>query len=102
MAWSMGTGTSVPITAAVWRRRFSSAGSRSMRAASTACTVAGTCALRPRSARRQHGLHRGEDLQAGQRCGQPVGTALTYQHPGLDQGPYALLQEERIALGTHD
>ena len=37
-----GKGTSVPITAAVWSRRFSSGGSRSMRAASTACTVAGT------------------------------------------------------------
>ena len=37
-----GKGTSVPMTAAVWRRRFSSDGNRSMRAASTACTVAGT------------------------------------------------------------
>ena len=32
-----------PITAAVCSRRLSSGGSRSMRAASTACTVAGTC-----------------------------------------------------------
>ena len=43
MAWSRGKDTSVPITAAVWSRRFSLGGSRSMRAASTACTVAGTC-----------------------------------------------------------
>ena len=35
-------GTSVPMTAAVWKRRLFSGGSRSMRAASTACTVAGT------------------------------------------------------------
>ena len=39
---SSSKGTSVPITAAVWRRRFSSGGNRSIRAASTACTVAGT------------------------------------------------------------
>jgi hypothetical protein len=37
-----GQGTSVPMTAAVCSKRFSSGGSRSMRAASTACTVAGT------------------------------------------------------------
>ena len=42
MAWSSGKGTSVPMTAAVWRSCFSSGGNRSMRAASTACTVAGT------------------------------------------------------------
>ena len=36
------TGTSLPMTAAVWSRRFSSGGSRSMRAARIACTVAGT------------------------------------------------------------
>ena len=40
-----GKGTSVPMTAAVCSRRLSSAGSRSMRAASTACTVAGTCSV---------------------------------------------------------
>ena len=45
MACNSGQGTSVPITAAVWSRRFSSGGSRSIRAASTACTVAGTCRL---------------------------------------------------------
>ena len=52
MAWSKGKGTSVPITAAVWSKCFSSGGSRSMRAASTACTVAGTCRLARGLARR--------------------------------------------------
>jgi len=42
MACNRGKGTSVPTTAAVCRSRFSSGGNRSMRAASTACTVAGT------------------------------------------------------------
>ena len=42
MARSSANGTSLPITAAVWSSRFSSGGSRSMRAASTAWTVAGT------------------------------------------------------------
>ena len=37
-----GSGTSLPITAAVWSSRFSSGGRRSMRAARTAWTVAGT------------------------------------------------------------
>ena len=36
------TGTSFPMTAAAWRRRLASAGSRSIRAARTASTVAGT------------------------------------------------------------
>ena len=47
-----GKGTSVPMTAAVWSRRFSSGGSRSMRAASTACTVAGTWMVGRACARR--------------------------------------------------
>jgi hypothetical protein len=42
MACNSGKETSVPLTAAVQSRRFSSAGSRSMRAAKIACTVAGT------------------------------------------------------------
>ena len=42
IARSRANGTSLPITAAVWSSRFSSAGSRSMRAAKTAWTVAGT------------------------------------------------------------
>ena len=41
MAWSNGTAISVPMTAAVWRRRFSSGGRRSIRAASTAWIVSG-------------------------------------------------------------
>ena len=45
MARRSGKGTSWPITAAVCRSRFSSAESRSIRAASIACTVAGTCRL---------------------------------------------------------
>ena len=39
MACSSGQGTSVPMTVAVWSRRLSSGGSRSMRAASCACNV---------------------------------------------------------------
>ena len=54
-----------------------------MRAASTACTVAGTWMRR-------------------QRPRQPVGAALADQRPGLDQRPDALLQEERVALGPLD
>ena len=42
MACNSARGTSVPMTAAVWKRCLSSGGSRSIRAASTACTVAGT------------------------------------------------------------
>ena len=52
MAWRSAKGTGVPMTAAAWRRRFSSGGSRSMRAARTACTVAGTCRLTRGFARR--------------------------------------------------
>ena len=54
-----------------------------MRAASTACTVAGTWML-------STGLR------------QPVGAALADQRPGLHQRPHALLQEERVALGPRD
>ena len=42
MACRSGNGTSLPMTAAVCRRFLSSAGSRSIRAAKTAWTVAGT------------------------------------------------------------
>ena len=52
MAWSSGKGTWVPTTAAVCRSRFSSGGRRSMRAASTACTVAGTAGIGMDVARR--------------------------------------------------
>src|SRR5262245_66516317 len=82
MAWSKGMGISVPMTAAVWRRRFSSGGSRSMRAARTACTVAGTEGIEwLRQAR-------------GPRCPD--------QEARLPQGAHALLQKERIALGACD
>ena len=53
MACRRAKGTSVPMTAAVWRRRFSSGGRRSMRAARTACTVAGACRLSRDFARRE-------------------------------------------------
>ena len=45
--------------------------------------MAGTC-------RRRQGL------------GQAIGPRLADQHPGLHQGPHALLQEEGIALGALD
>ena len=54
-----------------------------MRAASTACTVAGTCRL-------SRGLR------------QAIGPRLADQHAGLHQGAHALLQEEGIALGALD
>ena len=54
-----------------------------MRAASTACTVAGTCRL-------ASGLR------------QAIGPGLPDQHPRLHQGAHALLQEEGIALGARD
>ena len=47
-AWSSANGTSLPMTAAAWSRRLSSGGSRSMRAARIACTVAGTWMRRRR------------------------------------------------------
>ena len=52
IAWSSGPGTSVPMTAAVWSKRLSSGGSRSRRAASSACTVAGACKVSSGCARR--------------------------------------------------
>jgi hypothetical protein len=45
-------GTSLPMTAAAWSRRFASTDSRSMRAARIACTVTGTCRLQSGFARR--------------------------------------------------
>ena len=69
------------MTAAVWSRRFSSGGSRSMRAASTACTVAGTC--RP-----------------FQGPGQAIRPRFAYQHPGLHQGAHTFFQEEGVTLGA--
>ena len=52
MACKRGRGTSVPMTAAACSSCFSSGGSRSMRAANTACTVAGTWMVGRRCARR--------------------------------------------------
>ena len=52
MACRSAAGTSLPMTAADWRRFLSSGDSRSMRAASTACTVAGTCNVVTSCARR--------------------------------------------------
>ena len=76
MAWNTGNGTSVPTTAAVWRSRFSSGGNRSIRAVSTACTVAGIC--------RRPGL------------AETIGPRPPDQHPGLGQRAHAFLQEERL------
>ena len=83
MVCSRRKGTSVPITAAVWSRRFSSGGKRSMRAASTACTVAG-------------------HLNGRQGLRQAIGPRLAHQHAGLHQRAHALLQEEGIAFGARD
>ena len=78
MACSNAKGTSVPITVAVWSRRFSSNGRRSMRAASTVCTVAGTCTVGGRAP---------DD--------RPL---VPRQHAGLDQSTHAFFQEKRITL----
>ena len=67
------------MTAAVCRSCFSSGGSRSMRAASTACTVAGTCMV-------------------SKRLRQAIGPRLPDQHPRFHQGAHALLQKEGIPL----
>ena len=70
------------MTAAVCSRCFSSGGKRSIRAARTACTVAGT------------------GMAAGPPPGnRPLGRP---QDPGLHQRPHALLQEEGIALRALD
>ena len=76
-------GTSVPMTAAVWSRDFSSGGRRSMRVARTACTVAGT-------------------WQGEEGVRQAIGARLAHQSPGLYERPHALLQEEGITLGALD
>ena len=71
------------MTEAAWSRRFSSGGSRSMRAARIACAVAGICNA------------------SGVRT-QPIGAPLPDQHPGLHEGLDALLQEEGVPLGPLD
>jgi hypothetical protein len=86
MACSNGQGTSVPITAAVWRRHLSSGGSRSMRADSTACTVAGMCMS----------ISRGNPLW----WRQAVCPRFADQDPGFHQRAHALFQKERIPLST--
>jgi hypothetical protein len=53
-------------------------------------------------ARRQDRLHCGGDLQGRQRLHQTVRPGFAYQHPGLHQRAYALLQEERVALGARN
>ncbi len=83
MAWSRGKGTSVPMTAAVWRSRFSSGG-------------------KPVDAGGQHRLHRGRHLNGRQRLRQAVGPGFAHQHPGLHQGAHALLQKEGVALGARN
>jgi hypothetical protein len=82
VAWSNANGTSFPTTDAVCRSALSPGASRSIRAASTACTVAGTSMAGSGRASRY--------------------PALASERVGLDKGPYALLQEERIALGPLD
>ncbi len=53
-------------------------------------------------ARRQHRLHRGWHLKAGERLRQAIGPRLAHQHPGLHQGAHALFQKEGIALGARN
>jgi hypothetical protein len=53
-------------------------------------------------ARRQHRLHRGRHLDGGQCLRQAIGAWRANQHARLDQGPHALLQEERIPLRALD
>ena len=72
-----------PITAVDCRRCFSSGGSRSMRAARTACTVGGTCT-------------------PGRPEAHTISAALFHQNFRLDQCPDALLEEEGVALRAGD
>ena len=48
----------------------------------------------------QHRLHRGWHLDGGQRLFQTIGARRADQHARFDQGPHALLQEERVPLGA--
>ena len=83
LAGARSTARSLPMTDATWRRRLSSAASRSMRAARIAWTVAGIwiapAILASRYAPRS-----------------PTSTS------SLDEGPHALLEEERVALRALD
>ena len=83
MAWSRFSGTSVPTTAAACSSRRASTGSRSIRAASTACTVAGTWMLCTSRAEAVRAPVAGEGL-------------------ALDQRAHAFLEEERVAPRARD
>ena len=74
-------GNSLPITAAACSTDLSRGASRSIRAARTACTLAGMAASATGAASR-------------------VGAALAFEAPGLDQRLHELLDEERVALGA--
>ena len=65
------------------QERLVPGGSRSMRAASTACTVAGT-------------------WMAGSGRASRYAPRSPDERPGLDEGPHALLQEERVAFRPRD
>jgi len=56
----------------------------------------------PVDAGSQHGLHRGRDVDGGQRPRHPVAAALAEQGPGLDEGPHALFQKEGVPLRPRD
>jgi hypothetical protein len=51
---------------------------------------------------RQYHLHRGWDLNHLERLGQPIRTLFADETVSLGEGPDALFQEERIALGAVD
>ena len=53
-------------------------------------------------ARRQDGLHGGRNLDARERFGQPIASALADEHLRFGQGADAFLEEERVALGLLD
>ena len=80
---STAIGTSVPTTEAVWSSALSSGGSRSMRAARIACTVAGTWTVSGVFTSRY--APRSPD-----------------EHPVVHEAPHALLEEERVALGPRE
>src|SRR5262245_24204485 len=46
----------------------------------------------------EHGMHRRWHLNGRERLPQAIGARLAYQHPGLYQRSYTLLQEEGVAL----
>ncbi len=72
-----------PTTAARCSARFSTGSSRSIRAASTACTVSGIWTSSMSAAARQR-------------------SPSSHDHALVDQVPHDLLQEERVALGAFE